>query len=218
MPQIAKAEMYGVKDKIFDPSLPTEVEPFDLSFHSLKLTGSVGHSGNSLPYSRACCGVPGNLGCDVYGHQTIHLLPSRENFAASFALHLLVSPIIDLLRGPDEDAKSRQTLRKLVIIPSYLQSIPPDITPLLTFDSTGERLRFLMIHRLDSCRSLQYYPALKTFIYVSPINPNVCPFFTVHASPACHFSNVALSFGSFCRIYLVRECTKLAASCRSSQA
>lgn len=49
MPQIAKAEMYGVKDKIFGPSLATEVEPFDLlSFRSLKLTGSVGHSGNSL--------------------------------------------------------------------------------------------------------------------------------------------------------------------------
>ncbi|KAG1735657.1 hypothetical protein EDD22DRAFT_1010689 [Suillus occidentalis] len=65
-----------------------------------------------------------------------------------------------------------------VIIPSRLRSIRPDIMPLLTFDSTGERLRFLTIHRLDPCRSLEYCPALKTSIYVtvSPTNSDICPF------------------------------------------
>ncbi|KIK33599.1 hypothetical protein CY34DRAFT_813506 [Suillus luteus UH-Slu-Lm8-n1] len=49
MLQKAKVEIYGVMDKIFGPSLPTEVERFDLlSLRPLKLAGSVVHSGKSL--------------------------------------------------------------------------------------------------------------------------------------------------------------------------
>ncbi|KAG2744982.1 hypothetical protein P692DRAFT_20837570 [Suillus brevipes Sb2] len=149
--------MYGVKDKIFGPSLPTEVEPFDLlSFRSLKLTGSVGHSGNSL----------------------LQTLGRAAAFLEILdVMYMAIRPFTSYPAGktsqPHLHCTYLSTLRKLVIIPSYLQSIPPDIMPLLTFDSTGERLRFLMIHRLDPCRSLQYYPALKTFIYVSPTNPNI---------------------------------------------
>lgn len=183
MPQIAKVEIYGVMDKIFGPSLPTEVERFDFpSLRSLKLAGFVGHSGKSLLHT---------LGRAAAFLETLEMMyferwpwdhspPTQLGKLRSLILHctyLSIPGVIDLLRGPDEDAKSGQTLRKLVIIPSHLQSLPPpDITPLLTFDSTGERLRFLMIHRLDPCRSLEYCPALETFIHVSPTNSNIFPF------------------------------------------
>ncbi|KAG1721895.1 hypothetical protein EDB19DRAFT_1917032 [Suillus lakei] len=49
MPQIAKVEIHGTMGKIFGPSLPTEVGRFELPpLRSLKLAGSVGHSGKSL--------------------------------------------------------------------------------------------------------------------------------------------------------------------------
>ncbi|KIK34437.1 hypothetical protein CY34DRAFT_812927 [Suillus luteus UH-Slu-Lm8-n1] len=55
MLQKAKVEIYGVMDKIFGPSLPTEVERFDLlSLRSLKLAGSVVHSGKSLLHTLGC--------------------------------------------------------------------------------------------------------------------------------------------------------------------
>lgn len=182
MPQIAKVEIYGVMDKIFGPSLPTEVERFDLlSLRSLKLAGSVGHSGKSLLHTlgRAAAFLETLEMMYFETWPSDHSLPIQLGKLRSLILHctyLSVPGVIDLLRGPDEDASSGQTLRKLVIIPSHLQSIPPDITPLLAFDSTGERLRFLMIHRLDPCRSLEYCPALETFIYISPTNSNIFPF------------------------------------------
>ncbi|KAG2337379.1 hypothetical protein BDR05DRAFT_993054 [Suillus weaverae] len=182
MPQMAKVEIYGTMDKIFGHSLPTEVGHFDLlSLRSLTLAGSVGHSSKSLlnALGRAAAFLETLEIMYFEAWPSGHSVPTPLGKLRSLILHctyLSVPGIIDLLRGPDEDANSGQTLRKLVVIPSHLQSIPPDITPLLTFDSTGERLRFLMIHRLDPCRSLECCPALETFVYVSPTSSNIFPF------------------------------------------
>ncbi|KAG1843201.1 hypothetical protein F4604DRAFT_1824966 [Suillus subluteus] len=183
MPQIAKVEIYGAMDKIFGHSLPTEVGRFDfLSLRSLRLAGSVGHSGKSLLHALGRA-APFLETLEIMYFETWpfdHSLPTSLEKLRSLILHctyLSVPGVIDFLRGPDEDASSAQVLQKLVIIPSRLQSIPPpDITPLLTFDSTGERLRFLMIHMLDPCRSLECCPALETFVYVSPTTSNIFPF------------------------------------------
>lgn len=183
MPQMAKVEIYGAMDKIFGHSLPAEVGRIDLvSLRSLKLAGSVGHSGKSLLHALGRA-APFLETLEIMYFETWpfdHSLPTSLGKLRSLILHctyLSVQGVIDLLRGPGEDASSAQVLQKLVIIPSRLQSIPPpDITPLLTFDSTGERLRFLMIHRLDPCRSLECCPALETFVYVSPTSSNIFPF------------------------------------------
>ncbi|KAG2118375.1 hypothetical protein DEU56DRAFT_918896 [Suillus clintonianus] len=183
MPQMPKVEIYGTMDKIFGHSLPAEVGRFEFtSLRSLKLVGSVGHNGKSILHA---------LGRSAAFLETLEIMyfetwPSDQSLPTPLkklrslilqCTYLSVPGIIGLLRGPDEEANSGQTLRKLVIIPSHLQSLPPpDITPLLTFDSTGERLRFLMIHRLDPCRSLECCPALETFIYVSPTSSNIFPF------------------------------------------
>ncbi|KAG1729330.1 uncharacterized protein EDB91DRAFT_814055 [Suillus paluster] len=181
MPQIKKVEIYDTTDKIFAHSIPTQVGCFEFpSVCSLKLSGSVGRGRKSLLHA---------LGHGAAFLETLEImyletwpsdykLPTRLGKLRSLILqctYLSVPGVIDLLRGPDEDASSR-SLRKLVIIPSHHQTIPPDITPLLTFDSTGDRLQFLMIHRLDPCRSLACCPSLETFIYVSPTSSNIFPF------------------------------------------
>ncbi|KAG1824944.1 uncharacterized protein BJ212DRAFT_1476228 [Suillus subaureus] len=183
MPQMPKVEIYGAMDRIFGYSLPAEVGRFDLlSLRSLKLAGSVGHSGKSLLDALGRV-APFLETLEIMYFETWpfdHSLPTSLGKLHSLILHctyLSVPGVIDLLRGPDEDGNSGQVLQKLVIIPGRLQSIPPpDITPLLTFDSTGERLRFLMIHALDPCRSLECCPALETFVYVSPTSSNIFPF------------------------------------------
>ncbi|KAG0696616.1 hypothetical protein DFH29DRAFT_1004406 [Suillus ampliporus] len=182
MPQMEKVEIYGTMDKIFGHSMPTEVGCFEfLSLRSLKVAGSVGHSGKSLlrALGHAAASLE-TLEIMYFGiWPSDYRLPTPLGKLRSLILqctYLSVPGVIDLLRGPGEDASSGQTLQKLVIIPSHLQFIPPDITPLLTFDSTGNRLRFLMIHRLDPCRSLACCPALETFVYVSPTSSNIFPF------------------------------------------
>ncbi|KAG2358037.1 hypothetical protein BDR07DRAFT_1418610 [Suillus spraguei] len=142
MPQMAK---------IFGHSLPTKVGRFDmLSLRSLKLAGSVGNSSKLLLHALGRA-APFLETLEIMDFEAWpdHSLSTPLGNLRSLILHctyLSVPGVINLLRGPDEDANSGQTLRKLVIIPSRFQSIPPDITPLLTFDSTSERLRFLMIH------------------------------------------------------------------------
>ncbi|KAG2114007.1 hypothetical protein BD769DRAFT_1104377 [Suillus cothurnatus] len=183
MPQMAKVEIYGAMDKIFYLSLPAEVGRFDLlSLRSLKLAGNVGRSGKSLLHALGRA-APFLETLEIMYFETWpfdHSLPTPLGKLRSLILHctyLSVPGAIDLLRGPDEDVNSGQILQKLVIVPSHLQSIPPpDITPLLTFGSTGERLQFLMIHKLDPCRSLEHCPALETFVYVSPTSSNIFPF------------------------------------------
>lgn len=181
MPQMAKVEIYGAMDKIFGHSLPTKVGRFDmLSLRSLKLAGSVGNSSKLLLHALGRA-APFLETLEIMDFEAWpdHSLSTPLGNLRSLILHctyLSVPGVINLLRGPDEDANSGQTLRKLVIIPSRFQSIPPDITPLLTFDSTGERLRLLMIHRFDPCRSLECCTALETFIYASPTSSNIFPF------------------------------------------
>ncbi|OJA14639.1 hypothetical protein AZE42_02676 [Rhizopogon vesiculosus] len=182
MPQRAKVEFHGIMDKIFGHTVPIEVGSFEpLSVGSLKLAGSVGHVGKSLLHS---------IGRVSEFLETLEIayfetwpsgyrLPSPLKKLRSLILqctYLSIPGTIDLLRGPGEDDGSVRTLRKLAIIPSHLQTIPPDITPLLTFDSIGDHLKFLMIHRLDPLRSLACCPALETFIYISPTSSNILPF------------------------------------------
>lgn len=182
MPQMAKVEFHGTLDRVFCHTASVEVERFELlSVGSLTLAGSVEHGGKSLLNA---------LGRVAASLETLEFM-YFENWPSGYQLptplgklrslilqctYLSVPGIIDLLHGPGQDGGSRRALRKLVIIPSHLQSIPPDITPLLTFDSTGDHLRFLMIHRLDPFRSLACCPALETFIYISPTSSNIFPF------------------------------------------
>ncbi|OAX40011.1 hypothetical protein K503DRAFT_855642 [Rhizopogon vinicolor AM-OR11-026] len=182
MPQMAKAEFHGTMDKIFGSTVPIQFGRFELlSMRSLKLAGSVGHGGKWHLHS---------IGRVSEFLETLEIvyfetwpsgyrLPSPLKKLRSLILqctYLSIPGTIDLLRGPGGDDNSVRTLRKLVIIPSHLQTIPPDITPLLAFDSIGDHLKFLMIHRLDPFRSLACCPGLETFIYISPTSSNILPF------------------------------------------
>ena len=182
MPQITKVEFHGILEKIFCHTASVEAGHFELlSVRSLTLGGSVGHSGKFLLHAlaRAAASLETLEMMYFENWPSGYQLPAPLGKLRSLILrrtYLSIQGIIDLLSGHGQDGNRRMALRKLVIIPSHLQTIPPDVTPLLMFGSIGDHLRFLMIHKLDPFQSLACCPALETFIYISPTSSNIFPF------------------------------------------